>query len=90
MNITTGGESKYILVKDVLYVHREHAGVQTQLSLCYTWTKLIIAATLTAHTATTPPTGDLQEQYTGVAMSRNLDYVRATTMAHKAVSGPSE
>lgn len=56
----------------------------------YTWTKWIIAATLTAHTATTPPTGDLQEQYTGVAMSRNLDYVRATTMAHKAVSGPSE
>lgn len=55
-----------------------------------TGTKWIVASTQTAHTATTPPTGDLQEQYTGVAMSPDLDYVRVSIMAHKAAIAPPE
>lgn len=43
-----------------------------------------------ADTASTPPTGDMQEQYTGVAMSPDLDYVRASIRAHKAAATPAE
>lgn len=54
-----------------------------------TRTKLIIATAQMAHTATTPPTGDLQSQYPGVAMSFDFDYVRASISAHKTAAAPA-
>lgn len=52
--------------------------------------RLILATTQMADTASTPPTGDMQEQNTGVAMSPDLDYVRASIRAHKAAATPAE